>query len=191
MRRSYCLRRARHATVLVLVLVLIPLFVSPRAFASEPHVPRTGAYHMFVTNLGNQVIRADLDGMNGAALAAVSGSSVLGNPEDIALDIEGGKMYITSPTGSSTGNRIVRANLDGSAPVNLTMGGILAAPTGVALDLASGQMYITNFNNRIVRSNLEGTVYSNLGDLGGNLAMSRGIALDLGPNLLYLPLTVK
>ena len=64
-------------------------------------------------------------------------------------------MYITS----LLNNKIVRANLDGSSPLDLgNPGGLLSGPNDIALDLANGQMYITSTtNHKIVRANLDGS----------------------------------
>ena len=90
-------------------------------------------------------------------------------------------MYIVS----FGNNKIVRANLDGSGPLDLgNPGGFLVSPRGIALDLAGSRMYVTNNNNHMVQANLDGTGGVDLGNPGLLLAGGPfGLALDLAPDL--------
>ena len=115
------------------------------------------------------------------------------NPQSIALDVAGGKMYWTdSGTGgpnSLEDDKIQRANLDGSnVETLLTFQNQLRVPRGIALDVAAGKMYWTDIvRDRIRRANLDGTEAEDLvltrtiagQSLGGPATTPRDIALDL------------
>jgi hypothetical protein len=76
---------------------------------------------------GSEIKRADLDGTD--AITLLTG---LGNPRDVFVDVNVGKMYWLEH------NRIARANLDGSGVESLKTGtGFLS----LAVDLARGRMY--------------------------------------------------
>ncbi|MGH7453147.1 MAG: choice-of-anchor D domain-containing protein, partial [bacterium] len=78
---------------------------------------------------------------------------VLFNPWGIALDLTHGKVYWTE----LGGDRIGRANLDGSNVETIISTGIFG-PRGIKLDVAAGKIYfIDSFNNAIKRANLDGS----------------------------------
>ncbi len=136
-----------------------------------------------------KIWRANLDGSSPEALI----TSGLVNPQSIALDTTGGKMYWTdSGTGGPNAledDKIQRANLDGSnVETLLTFQNQLRVPRGVALDMTAGKMYWTDIvRDRIRRANLDGTEAEDLvltrtiagQSLAGSATTPRDIALDL------------
>ena len=136
-----------------------------------------------------KIQRANLDGSSPEALVTTG----LVNPQSIALDVAGGKMYWTdSGTGGSNAlenDKIQRANLDGSnVETLLTYDNFLRVPRGIALDVTGGKMYWTDIvRDRIRRANLDGTEAEDLvltrtiagQSLGGPATTPRDIALDL------------
>ncbi len=117
--------------------------------------------------------RANLDGSGVETL--VTG---LSEPQGIAIDVAGGRIYWVE-IGSSL--KIRRANLDGSGMEDL-VGSV--GPVGIALDLAGGKMYWTDVfvNGGIQRANLDG---SGVEDLVPIVADREGIALDLAGRKMY------
>ena len=136
-----------------------------------------------------KIQRANLDGSSPEALVTTG----LVNPQSIALDVAGGKMYWTdSGTGGQNAlenDKIQRANLDGSnVETLLTFQNQLRLPRGIALDVAGGKMYWTDIvRDRIRRANLDGTEPEDIlntrtfggQSLGGPATAPRDIALDL------------
>ena len=112
--------------------------------------------------------RANPDGSQVQTL--VSG---LDDPEGIALDMSGGKIYWTES------DKVGRANLDGSQVQTL------GTETGsdLALDVAQGKMYLANWRGIIYRTGLGG---SPVETIVPNAGASEVIALDLeqGQNVL-------
>ena len=121
-----------------------------------------------------RIQRAELDGSDIRTL--VSG---LGQPRDLALDRDGGRMYWTD-YGS---DKIRRANLDGSRVEDLVTGG-LKEPFGIALDVAGGKMYWTDWGtDKIQRANLDGSGVEDLVTTGLNEPY--GLALDVAGGKMY------
>ncbi|MBI3913928.1 MAG: hypothetical protein HY327_07050, partial [Chloroflexi bacterium] len=109
-------------------------------------------------------------------------NGTVSGPNGIALDLAGGKMYVTN-TGNNT---ISRANLDGSGGINLgNLSGTVSGPNDIALDVLNCKMYVPNVfnpsasNGTISRANLDGTGGISLGSLIGTGFRPLGIALDL------------
>ena len=121
-----------------------------------------------------RIQRAELDGSDIRTL--VSG---LGQPRDLALDRDGGRMYWTD----SGSDKIRRANLDGSRVEDLVTGG-LKEPFGIALDVAGGKMYWTDWgSDKIQRANLDGSGVEDLVTAGLNEPY--GLALDVAGGKMY------
>ena len=136
-----------------------------------------GTIKMYWTDGGDtdRIKRSSLDG-SGVEDLVTSG---LDEPEGLALDVAGGKMYWAD--GGSSGDRargkIQRSNLDGSGVEDLVTTGFWH-PVGIALDVAGGKMYWTHSRAKIQRSNLDG---SGVEDLFTGLAWPLGIALGFVP----------
>ena len=127
----------------------------------------------WVDNWNNNIRRANLDGSNVEDL--VTG---LDEPQHIALDVSGGKMYWTE------GHNIRCANLDGSNIEDLVTG--LDKPEGIALDVSGGKMYWTDFGtDKIQRANLGGSNVEDLVTRGQGLESPSGIALDVSGGKMY------
>ncbi len=121
-----------------------------------------------------RIQRAELDGSDIRTL--VSG---LGQPRDLALDRDGGRMYWTD-YGS---DKIRRANLDGARVEDLVTEG-LKEPFGIALDVAGGKMYWTDWGtDKIQRANLDGSGVEDLVTTGLNEPY--GLALDVAGGKIY------
>ena len=108
---------------------------------------------MYYTTYANAIHRANLDGSNIETL--IYG---LDFPDDIALDVAGGKIYWADPVVS----KIQRANLDGSNIEDVVV--IHSSNFGpsyivsIALDVAGGKIYWANqFERKIQRANLDGS----------------------------------
>ncbi|MGH7453260.1 MAG: choice-of-anchor D domain-containing protein, partial [bacterium] len=72
--------------------------------------------------------------------------ALLSNPWGIALDLTHGKVYWTE----QTGNRLSRANLDGSG-VETVVDTLLFGPRGIKLDVAGGKIYFVDSGNRAIK----------------------------------------
>src|SRR3990172_4059934 len=71
--------------------------------------------------------------------------------------------------------------------VSMLVLGSLGVPGKVFAQVPSAQMYVTsNFNNTIIRANLDGSGGISLGNLGGTLNNPFGIALDLVGGKMYV-----
>jgi hypothetical protein len=121
------------------------------------------------------VQRANLDGSGLTTLVSGLTSGALG----MALDVPGGKMYVSQYTGT-----IWRYNLDGSGEEFLITG--LPGPSAIALDVPGGKMYFGTEGGSV------GTVQrANLDGSGQEILVSRpgtgipGIALDLAGGKIY------
>ncbi len=98
------------------------------------------------------------------------------DPEGIALDIAGGKMYWTEP-GT---NEIRRANLDGTGDERITGSG---KPRQIALDVGAAMMYWADSEHQTIRrARFDGTGQE---DILTGLGMPYGIALDLRAGRVY------
>ena len=120
----------------------------------------------------DKIQRANLDGTN--VQDVVTG---LDEPEDIAIDVSGGKIYWTEEHDP----RIQRANLDGTNVQDAVTG--LNRPYGIALDVSRGKIYWTEEHDpRIQRANLDGT---NIQDVVTGLDEPEDIAIDVSGGKIY------
>ena len=103
-------------------------------------------------------------------------------PEGIGAPVAGGDttwLYWTD----ADGDRIQRANLDGSGVEDVVDSG-LVNPRGLAVDQAAGKLYWTDYgSDRIQRSNLDGSQVEDLVTTG--LRIPLGLALDTVAGKLY------
>ena len=124
---------------------------------------------------GGKIQRSNLDGSGVEDLVTTG----LGNPDGLALDVSGGKLYWTD-FGT---DKIQRSNLDGSGVEDLVTRG-LDYPWGIALDVSGGKLYWTDWGtDKIQRSNLDGSGVEDLVTTG--LGNPSGIALDVSGGKLY------
>ena len=130
---------------------------------------------LYWTDAGSGGIqRANLDGSGLRTL--VSG---LGQPRDLALDRDGGRLYWTD----SGSEKIQRAHLDGSH-VEDVVGEGLQLPRGLALDAAAGKIYWNDYgSDKIQRAELDGSQVEDLVTEG--LQEPFGLALDVSGGRIY------
>ena len=115
------------------------------------------------SNRTGKIRRANLDGTNVQLVKDLT--SV---PHGIALDLAGGKIYLTNSWG-----KVQRLNLDGSNfQPNLITG--LDMPKNLALDISEGKIYWTEASGRIRRANLDG---SDVEDVATGLGTPMGLAV--------------
>ena len=146
-----------------------------RTIPVAPAPVREGKMYWTDSSTG-KIQRANLDGSNVQDL--VTG---LNNPQGIALDVAGGKMYWTEKDWGN--DKIQRANLDGSNRQVLLDG--FHSPQGIALDVIGDKMYwATGSFHAIQCANLDGSNVQNLvPDEAAEFAT--GIALDVADGKMY------
>ena len=116
--------------------------------------------------------RSDLTGHNVEELVRLNTNQLY----DVALDIQGGKMYWAAGFLLPHAGKIQRANLDGSNVEDLVVDET-TGPVMVALDLTAGKMYWTDWSLDIIRrANLDGTDVEDVITTG--FLIPEGIALD-------------
>ena len=133
-------------------------------------------YWVDASRNGAKIQRANLDGSQVENLVTTG----LKEPTDLALDLDGGKMYWAD---RSTG-KIQRANLDGSQIENLVTG--LGNIWSLALDVAGGKMYWVDAvieEAKIQRANLDGSQVEDIITTG--LRALRSLALDVAGGKMY------
>ena len=85
---------------------------------------------------------------------ALPGGASADTGYDIAVDGAGGKVYWAQ----TFGDRILRANLDGTSPETLLEWPELDDPVSIALDTAGGKIYWAQLlNDEVLRANLDGS----------------------------------
>ena len=134
-------------------------------------------YWVDASRLGATIQRADLDGTQVENLVTTG----LKEPTDLALDLDGGKMYWSD---RSTG-KIQRADLDGSQVEELVTE--MHDIWSLALDITGGKMYWTLTSGRetkIQRADLDGSQVEELVTTGG-LGAPWGLALDVAGGKMY------
>ena len=156
----------RIARFVGLAIIAIVCLTFGEAVAAE--------FKMYWTSASPAAIqRANLDG-SGAEDLVTTG---LTDPDGIAVDVDGEKMYWTDS------GEIKRANLDGSEVEDLVFSG-LVSPTGIALELGGKKMYWTDSGSlKIQRANLDGSGIEDLVTTG--LVSPHGIALDVPGAKMY------
>lgn len=123
----------------------------------------------------NKVARANLDGSSPEnVVTSPQPGGVFIAATGIAVDPVRGKIHF-----SDAGNRIWRANLDGSAATFTT---VTDNPQGIALDAAGGKVYWVGLSGAIQRANLDGTAIEPI----PTTSTSSAVALDLGPKLVTM-----
>jgi hypothetical protein len=101
------------------------------------------------------------------------------SPWGLDLDLAHGKIYWAE----QTGDRIGRANLDGSS-VEAVIDSSLDGPRGIKLDVAGGKIYfVDSFNQAIKRANLDGSGVETLLSLSNVNPLD--IELDINTQQLY------
>ena len=117
--------------------------------------------------------------LNGTSIQPIKNLTSV--PLDIALDIAGGKIYLTNTWG-----KVQRLNLDGSNfQPNLIRG--LKSPNHLALDVARGKIYWTEKtgkrSGRVQRANLDGTNVELIKKL---TSVPHGLTIDSVNGKIYL-----
>lgn len=143
---------------------------------------------------GDTVTMANLDGSGGVNLTL---GGLLKGPYGVALDVAAGKMYVANGGGFPNPTpRVVRANLDGSSPVDLGSfnnlfgtNGQSNFPQGMALDVTNGKMYIALQQGvKVVQANLDGSGATGLQPLTTLIGTETplDIAVDVAGNRIYV-----
>jgi hypothetical protein len=124
--------------------------------------------------------RANADGTGQETLLD---TSVLNNPNGIALDLQNGHIYIAD---GGAGDQILRVNLDGS-DLQVIVAGAGDNPADVALDLTNGHIYWTlpGAIDEVRRANLDGSNVETVLDASA-LNNPNGLALDVVNGHLYI-----
>ena len=131
---------------------------------------------IYLINSWEKVQRMNLDGSNFQP-NLITG---LDAPQDVALDVRGGKLYWTEKTSDSTGN-IRRANLDGSQ-ITLVKA-LTSVPRGLVVDTVNGKIYLANAWGKVQRMNLDGSNFQP--NLITGLDAPQDVALDVRGGKLY------
>jgi DNA-binding beta-propeller fold protein YncE len=80
------------------------------------------------------------------------------------------------------GNRVMRADLDGSNPTQVLSG--IDSPSGIGLDVPNGKVYVITYNNtQIVRFNFDGTNLETIASALGGQGV--GMAVDSSGGKVY------
>lgn len=112
-------------------------------------VDAINGYIYWTENVASRIRRSDLDGSNIVTLIdRIPGSTT---SEGIALDLDHGKVYWTD----DLLDEIWSANLDGTDPQAIVTG--LGNPYGIDYARVSGKVYWADWNNKIGRSNFDGS----------------------------------
>ena len=132
-------------------------------------------YWVDASRNGAKIQRANIDGSQLEDLVTTG----LKEPTDLALDLDGGKMYWAD---RSIG-KIQRANLDGSQIEDLVTG--LGNIWSLALDVVGGKMYWVEDSpeDKIRRANLDGSQVEDIVTTG--LRTLRSLALDVAGGKMY------
>ena len=132
-------------------------------------------YWVDASRNGAKIQRANIDGSQLEDLVTTG----LKEPTDLALDLDGGKMYWAD---RSIG-KIQRANLDGSQIEDLVTG--LGNIWSLALDVVGGKMYWVEDSpeDKIRRANLDGSQIEDIVTTG--LRALRSLALDVAGGKMY------
>ena len=142
-------------------------------------------------NARNRVLRANLDGTNIETLVTTRSVPQSAHTYfDIALDTAAGKMYWAVWSEANDGNKIQRANLDGTNIEDIVTQLASSAdplhskgPRDIALDLSQGKIYWALCGlSKIQRANLDGT---NIEDIITGLDCPHNIALDFSSGKIY------
>jgi len=126
----------------------------------------------------DRIRRANLDGTSIENLVSLGG-----NPHDIQLDLDSGKMYFAVPGE----DKIQRANLDGTGEEDLVSSN---GPRDLRLDLDGGKMYwADSVPDKIKHADLDGSSAENLVT---GLTNAHGVDIEIGGlNLVTLELTLQ
>ena len=138
-------------------------------------------------NATNRILRSNLDGTGIETLVSTRSAPQAAHTYfDIALDTASRKIYWVVWSEANDGNKIQRANLDGTnietliiLPIEDT---VWIGPRDIALDLSLRKMYWTNTAGKIQRANLDG---SNVEDLVIGLVTPHNLALDFRSRKIY------
>lgn len=170
----------RTSTLVCALLALLALTAAARnADASET---------VYWDNYGaGSLAFANLDGTGGGALSL--GEAELSEPEGIALDVAGGRLFAPSRGGES---QIVFARIDGSGGGVLnTAPGTVESPEGVAIDPTTGTIYWANTVNTLTNhgsigwAKLDGSVGGLLNTAGSSIEDPYKVGIDVVHRRIY------
>ena len=162
-------------TVIAFMFATVGLVLGVQISHGQPAVEKGKIYWTYGGGL--QIRRADLDGSNIKDFDLVT-SAEMGSPRDIALDVDGGKMYWID-----TDRKVKRADLDGSNVENLVSEELMS-PLSIALDVDGGKMYWMDSRTGIHRADLDGSNVENLVS-SAEIYLPRDIALDVAGGKVY------
>ena len=168
--------------------------------------PTTREALLFDGTTTSTITRANLNGTGAENLHLVDafGAPIPSHPSGIALDVAGGKMYMTSDDNDDVNSRgtVIRANLDGTGAESLgDFGFTLIGLRGIALDLRAEarKIYVViSFQPRDpvtgnVINPFGNVVKANMADGGspgninlGGLNEPYGITLDVAGGFVYV-----
>lgn len=147
-------------------------FVTVLAFGARAQAAET----LFWDNYGSNTLgRANLDGSGGGLLSL--GTAELKNPEGMALDVAGGRLFVASPSsGIEKKGQILFANIDGTTGGVLNTGAApLDVPEGVAIDPATGTIYWANTGGG---PDLGSIAFAKLDGSGGGVLNTAGAKVE-------------
>lgn len=173
---NHVLGGALAVLLLAAVSVLMPGSV-PRASAAT--APPAKLYWTDANWFGTavaRVSRVNADGTDRQPLVTPGG---VNHAFITVTPADGGAVYWADSWNAGTTPSIRRANLDGTDPTTIVSG--LYCIFGVAVDPVARKLYWTCTDNRVMRSNLDGTAVETLVTVAGAplIGSPQGIALDL------------
>ena len=143
--------------------------------SAEPHgiaIDVTGNKIYWTEHNTRKIRRANLDGSGAEDLMTTDSS-----PRAIAIDLAGGKMYVSA-------GDLVRGNLDGTGAEILSEEA--SQPNQIALDVAGGKIYwVDSDRDMVLRADLDGSNVEELVVTGGDGDNPYGIALDIAGGKMY------
>jgi hypothetical protein len=165
--------RRDHRLVAVGSALIALALVAVCAFAARAQAAETVYWDNYSLNtLGH----ANIDGSGGGLLPL--GTAELKDPEGLALDVAGGRLFAASASsGSEKKGSIFYANIDGSGAGTLNVGSApVDIPEGVAIDPATGTIYWANEGKG--STDLGSIAFAKLDGSGGGVLNTSGATVE-------------